>query len=67
MNPIENMWHELKEYICREVKPTTKNELVKGISDFWATVDAQKCQKYINHLRKVLPKVIEVDGAATGY
>ena len=34
MNPIENMWHELKEYICREVKPTTKNELVKGILTF---------------------------------
>ena len=26
MNPIENMWHELKEYIRREVKPRTKSE-----------------------------------------
>ncbi len=24
LNPIENLWHELKEYIRREVKPTTK-------------------------------------------
>ncbi len=24
MNPIENLWHELKEYIRREVKPTSK-------------------------------------------
>ena len=67
MNPIENMWHELKEYIRREVKPRTKSELVQGISDFWATVDANMCKKYIGHLRKVLPKVIELDGAATGY
>ncbi len=22
LNPIENLWHELKEYIRREVKPT---------------------------------------------
>lgn len=31
LNPIENLWHEMKEYIRREVKPTTKEELVKGI------------------------------------
>ena len=67
MNPIENMWHELKEYIRREAKPRTKDELVKGISDFWATVDAAKCKKYVGHLRKVVPKVIEFDGAATSY
>ena len=67
MNPTENLWHELKEYIRREAKPKTKDELVKGNSDFWATVDAAKCNKYIGHLRKVLPKVIELDGAATGY
>ena len=24
LNPIENLWHELKEYIRREVKPTSK-------------------------------------------
>ena len=30
-NPIENLWHELKEYIRREVKPHTKEVLVSGI------------------------------------
>lgn len=34
LNPIENMWHELKEYIRREVKPTSKEELVQGICSF---------------------------------
>jgi hypothetical protein len=24
LNPIENVWHELKEYICRRVTPQTK-------------------------------------------
>lgn len=66
-NPIENLWHELKEYIRREVKPTIKQELVDGIRAFWDTVDLAKCAKYIGHLRKVLPKVIEFQGAATGY
>ena len=66
-NPIENFWHELKEYIRREVKPKTKEELIDGIQRFWATVDAVKRTKYIRHLRKVMPKVIELGGDATGY
>lgn len=41
--PIENLWHELKEFIRRVVKPTTKLEIVNGINSFWATVDENKC------------------------
>ncbi len=67
LNPIENMWHELKEYVRREVKPTTKDELVRGIMEFWSTVTGEKCRKYIRHLHKVIPRVIELQGAATGY
>lgn len=67
MNPIENLWHELKEYIRREVKPRSKEQLINGIRRFWDTVDARKCTKYIGHLRKVLPVVIEKGGDATGY
>ena len=67
LNPIENLWHKLKEFICREAKPKTKMELVRGIVDFWRTVNVEKCKKYIGHLQKVIPKVIEMDGAATRY
>ena len=67
MNPIENLWHEMKEYVRREVKPTTKEELVEGLKKFWKTVDVAKCTKYIKHLKKVLPKVVELNGNATGY
>ena len=67
LNPTENLWHELKEYIRRVVKPKSKEELVEGIKEFWRTVNVQKCNKYIGHLRKVIPKVIEVGGNATGY
>lgn len=66
-NPIENLWHELKEYIRRVVKPKTKEELINGICAFWETVDVRNCTKYICHLHKVIPKVIEMEGAATGY
>ena len=67
MNPIENLWHELKEFIRREVKPRTKEELIEGIKSFWDTVDVFKCCRYIDHLKKVLPKAIEVGGEPTGY
>ena len=58
MNPIENLWHELKEFIRREVKPHTKEELIRGINLFWGTVNVEKCTRYIHHLRKVFPRVI---------
>ncbi len=52
----------------REVKPRTKNELVEGIKYFgrlWISTSATST--YIRHLPKVLPKIIELNGAATGY
>ena len=67
LNPIENLWHELKEYIRREVKPTRQSELVTGVNRFWDTVDMNKCNKYIDHLKKVFPRVADLRGAATGY
>ena len=56
-NLTENPWHELKEYLRKEVKPKTKQELIDGVCAFWDTVDIAKCTKYIQHLRKVVPKV----------
>ena len=67
LNPIENLWYELKEYIRREIKPKIKEELIDGIQQFWGTVDQAKCNKYIGHLQKVIPKVIELEGSVTGY
>ena len=67
MNPIGNLWHEVKEYLRREVKRESKAKLIDGIEEFWRTVDKQKCQKYIGHLRKVIPRCIELKGDATGY
>ena len=67
LNPIENLWHELKHFIRTSAKPRNKDELLDAIKTFWATVTPEKCSRYINHLRKVIPKVLEVNGEATGY
>ena len=67
LNPIENLWHELKEHLRAKVKPRNQHELVTGIKSFWSTVDVTKCRKYIGHLRKGIPRVIELQGDASGY
>ena len=38
LNPIENLWHELKEFNRRDVRLKTKGELIKDIESFWGTV-----------------------------
>ena len=63
-NPIENLWHGLKHFMWTTVKPHNKEELIQGIKTFWATVTV--C-KYIDHLLKVIPKLLEVNGEAAGY
>ena len=68
LNPIENLWRELKHRLRTEVKPTNEESLVNGIISFWNNrVDAAKCQKYPGHLGKVVPAVIQREGRASGY
>ena len=40
LNPIENVWHELKENLRAKVKPKNMTELVAGIQNFWSTLNA---------------------------
>lgn len=67
MNPIENLWAPMKRYIERTVKPKTAEELANGIRAFWATVTPAMCRRFIGHLKKVLPVVVEREGAASGF
>ena len=67
MNPIENIWHELKHHLRNVKKPRTAVELESAIKEFWLTVTPEKCRKYISHLTKVLPKVVERNGRASGF
>lgn len=45
LNSIENLWHELKEYLRKHVKPRREADLVQGIISFWRTVTVEKCIK----------------------
>lgn len=63
LNPIEIFGRSLKSTYAGK----STEDLIDGIQAFWSTVSQAKCAKYIRHLRKVIPKVIELEGAATGY
>ena len=44
INPIENLWHEMKDYLRGTVKPKNKHELIEGITTFWATINEHNVQ-----------------------
>ena len=67
LNPIENCWGSLKQYLRTSYKPTNLEELMDGIERFWLSLTPAICRKYIEHLHKVMPKVIEVNGNPSGY
>ncbi|CAB4007133.1 Transposable element Tcb2 transposase [Paramuricea clavata] len=67
LNPIENFWANLKHHLRKFTKPTNKEELVQGIQEYWKTVTPAMCQRYVNHVRKVVPAVIACGGGPTGY
>ena len=67
LNPIENIWGSLKYFLRNHCKPTNLDSLLNGITEFWRTLTPEICTKYISHLCKVIPKVIAVNGEASGY
>ena len=67
LNPIENVWHQMKHYLRTRVRPKNKEELLSGMKEFWAkAMTPEQCQRYINHVQRVLPKVVAAKGGATG-
>lgn len=67
LNPIENVWGSMKTFLRTEYKPRNLEMLKDGIRAFWKTLTPEVCRKYIQHIHKVIPKVIEMEGAASGY
>ena len=54
LNPIELIWHAVKDYLRNEFKPKNLGELKAGIKEFWATLTPDVCKKYISHLKDKL-------------
>jgi len=67
LNPIENIWGSLKQYLRNVYKPKNLEESKNGIQQFWVTLTPEVCTRYIQHIQKVIPKVIENNGGPSGY
>lgn len=63
LNPIERVWSHMKYYLAYTIKPSNKQELVEGIKRFWRTkLTPEQCCRYIDHIYKVIPKIVEKNG-----
>ncbi len=67
LNPVELVWHSMKDFIRKEAKPGTKPELVQAIHVFWQMrVTENFCNRIITGLSKVLRLVIKNEGGHSG-
>jgi hypothetical protein len=61
LNPIEQVWAEMKIFIRKKFCKTPE-EVADAIHEFQTSFSPQRCQKYINHLKKVIKIVIKKNG-----
>ena len=62
LNVIENVWAAMKSYMGNEA-PRTQDPLFATLLTFWNShLNPAQWNRYINHIHKVIPKVIEVQG-----
>jgi len=70
LNPIEKVWGSmnfLRNDHFRKRENRNLAGLKSGIKKFWKTLTPSVCQKYIDHINKVIPIVIEKRGEASGH
>jgi len=71
LNPIEKVWGSMKNYLrnkhFRKLENRNFEGLKQGIKAFWQTLTPKVCRKYIRHIHKIMPIVIQNKGDATGH
>ena len=66
MNPIENVWAQMKADVRKE-SPKTQDALCTSIIKAWDRIDVAQCNTYIDHVKNTaIPEVVRVEGYATG-
>lgn len=66
MNPIEEVWSALKNYVTHKVRPRTMAELVAGIRQYWREeMDEETCRRFIRRMGRKIDLVIRNRGYPT--
>jgi hypothetical protein len=68
VNPIEPVWHDLKEFIraCEHI-PTTLEELKEAVKEAWDQVSIAKVNKYVWSMEDWVRAVIKAKGGHTPF
>ena len=66
LNPIENLWADLKKRVERHNCPNVK-DLEEAVKTEWAATDKKLCQKLVASMPDRIARLIEYNGAPTGY
>lgn len=68
VNPIEPVWHDLKELIraCKHI-PTTLKELKEAVKEAWDQVPIAKIDKYVTSMEERVQAVIKAKGGHTPF
>ena len=57
------VWGSMKCFLRDKFKPENLAQLKAGIQLYWKKMTPEVCERYIEHLEKVIPDVLKVDGA----
>lgn len=66
LNPIENLWAELKNRVEKHNTTNTK-ELTSAVQAEWKAIELEKCQRLINSIPHRLAIVLAARGGYTEY
>ena len=61
LNTIEWVWSDMKRFI-RKFYCTNKEDIFQAIQEFHKLLTLEYCRKYIGKLKKVIKKVITLNG-----
>jgi len=68
LNPIENLWHRLKQQAAAyETEPTSIHELWERVQAEWENIPAQACIDLISSMPRRVDAVLKARGGYTKY
>jgi transposase len=75
LNPIENLWHQLKDQICQRYpdlgdlpkNQASKDRLIRAAIEVWEELEVERLETLIRSMPKRMRKVVAADGWYTKY